>query len=96
MAQDHQSVQQPKADGRHDQEIHCGDPRRVVAEKGPPSLGGWSSALNHVFRNGGLADLDAELEQFTMDARCAPEGIGQAHRSDQLACLTRDLRPTTR
>jgi hypothetical protein len=24
--------------------------------------------------NGGLSDLDAELWQFTMDARCTPEG----------------------
>jgi hypothetical protein len=38
MAQDHQSVQQSKADGRHDQEVHCGDPRRVVARA---SWRGW-------------------------------------------------------
>jgi hypothetical protein len=28
----------------------------------------------------GLADIDAELEQFAMDARRAPERVGGAHR----------------
>jgi hypothetical protein len=96
MAQDHQGIQGSKADSRHDQEVHCGDPCGVVAEEGSPSLGRWSCASDHVFGNGGLAYLDAELKQFTMDARCTLEWIGEAHLSDQLARLTRDLRPAAR
>ena len=29
-----------------------------------------------------LADIDAEFEQFAMDARCAPERVGRAHPAD--------------
>ena len=31
----------------------------------------------------GLANLDAELEQLAIDARCAPEQVGRAHLTDQ-------------
>jgi hypothetical protein len=34
-----------------------------------------------------LADLDAELEQFAMNAGGAPEGIGHAHLADQFTDL---------
>jgi hypothetical protein len=37
----------------------------------------------HVLRNGGLADIDAELEELSMDAGSAPERIGEAHLADQ-------------
>ena len=39
----------------------------------------------HIFRNRGLTHVDAELEQFTMDPRSAPERVGEAHVADQLA-----------
>src|SRR3989304_1241512 len=39
-----------------------------------------------------LADLDAELEQFAVDAGRAPERVGQAHLMDQLTDLQRDAR----
>jgi hypothetical protein len=48
---------------------------------------------DHVLGNARLADIDAELEQFAMDARCAPERVGQAHVPDQLTDLQRDSRP---
>ena len=38
-----------------------------------------------VFCHRGVPDLDAELEQLAMDARCAPEGIGDAHLVNELA-----------
>jgi hypothetical protein len=34
-----------------------------------------------------LADIDAELEQFAVDARCAPEGVGSTHPVDQVVDL---------
>jgi hypothetical protein len=33
----------------------------------------------------GLADIDAELEQFAMDARRTPEWVGRARPTDQVA-----------
>jgi len=35
--------------------------------------------------NGGLSDLDAELEQFAVNARCAPARVVEAHLTDQIA-----------
>ena len=35
---DHQSIEQPEADGRHDKHIDGGDVRGVIAEKGLPAL----------------------------------------------------------
>ena len=52
------------------------DPCRVVVEKGPLSLRGWSPTLDHVLGNAGLTNLDGEPTQFAKSARCAPEWIG--------------------
>ena len=38
---------------------------------------------DHVLCHGGLADIDAELEQFAMDPRRSPQRIGNAHLADQ-------------
>src|SRR3979490_1545472 len=45
---DDEAIQQLKANGRHYEQIHGGDVRRVVSQKGPPPLAGWSSVLDHV------------------------------------------------
>ena len=37
-ADDHQSIEQPEADGRHDKHIDGGDVLGVIAEKGLPAL----------------------------------------------------------
>jgi hypothetical protein len=44
--------------------------------------------------NGGLTDLDAEVEQFAVDARCAPERVVEAHLPDQVAYFVARLRPS--
>jgi hypothetical protein len=41
----------------------------------------------HVFRDGRLTDLNAELEQLPVDARSSPERVGKADLTDQFACL---------
>jgi hypothetical protein len=42
-------------------------------------------SLDHVFRDARLSDLEAELEQFAIDARRAPQRILNAHPPDQRA-----------
>src|ERR1700731_1301816 len=37
----------------------------------------------------GLSDIDAELEEFSMDPRRSPQRIGNAHLADKLAYLSR-------
>src|SRR5450755_181106 len=63
---------QPKADRRHDQKVHRTDAGRMVVQKGLPRRRPPSPAPRHVFGHRRLRDLDPELQQFTMDAWCAP------------------------
>src|SRR6476660_2404385 len=43
----------------------------------------------HIPGNAGLADLDAELEQLSMDSRRSPQRVGDAHLADQSANFQR-------
>lgn len=65
VPQNDQDKQQPKADGRHDQEVHRADACRMIVQKGLPGLRPPSPTLRHVLGDSRLGDLDAELEQFT-------------------------------
>src|SRR4029077_17701792 len=75
---DQQSIEQAKRDCRHDEHIHRSDPISVIADKGSPALGRRVSSPDHVFGDAGLTDLDAELEEFSMDSR-RPSGPGDFH-----------------
>jgi hypothetical protein len=51
--------------------------------------------LAHIFCDGGLAHIDAQLQEFTMDSRCAPQRIGLGHRPNQRANLSGNFGSTT-
>src|SRR6202021_2257068 len=86
---DQQSVEQTKCDCRDDEQIHRGDAVGMIAKERPPALGWRVSSLGHVLGHAGLSDLDAELEEFSMDPRHSPQRIGNAHLTDKLAYLRR-------
>jgi len=66
----------------------------VVAQKGAPSLARRPASLDHVFGDGRLHNLKAELQQFTVDTRRTPQKrILHAHLPDQRAEVRLDLRP---
>src|SRR5260370_3997012 len=44
----HETIQQFEADGRNHEQIHGGDVRRMVSQKGPPSLTRRSTMLDRV------------------------------------------------
>ena len=44
----------------------------MIAEERLPALGRRAPSLSHVLRDSGLPDLDAELEEFTVNPGCAP------------------------
>ena len=50
--------------------------------------------LRHVSADGGLADFNAELEQFAMGVGRAPKRIGAAHLTNQIADVGGQLRPS--
>src|SRR5215471_19216347 len=47
---------------------------------------------NHVFAYAGLADVDAQLEEFAVDARSAPKWVLAAHLPNQFSDLLRHCR----
>src|SRR5258708_7317229 len=95
MPHDQQSIEQAKRDCRHDEHIHRSDPISVIAEECPPALGRRISSPDHVLGHAGLSDIDAELEQLSMDPRRSPQRIGNAHLADKLAYLQRNCWPAT-
>ena len=52
-----------------------------------------SSAFDQVFGDRRLRNLEAKLEQFAVDTRCAPERVVLAHLPDQVPQLAVDFRP---
>src|SRR6202163_2870934 len=89
---DDEGIEQIKADGRDDKQVHGGNLRRVVTQEGPPSLAGRPPPFDHVPGNARLRDLKPELEQFAVNARRAPKRVFDAHPPDQRAQLRVDLR----
>src|SRR6267143_1319786 len=84
-----QAVEQTKRDCRHDEQIHRGDAVGLIAKERPQALGWRVSSLGHVLGYAGLSDINAELEEFSMDPRRSPQRIGNAHLADKLAYLRR-------
>src|SRR5665811_1459252 len=48
----------------------------MIAKERPPALGWRVSSLGHVLGHAGLSDIDAELEELSMDPRRSPQRIG--------------------
>src|SRR3954451_19822018 len=65
----------------------------MIEEERSPALRRRAPGSGHVLGYRGLAYVDAELEEFSMDARSAPERICQAHLADQLPNFERHLGP---
>jgi hypothetical protein len=77
-----------------DEEIGRGDLADLIREKRAPRLGGRSSVPGYVFRNGRLADVNAELQEFAVNERYAPQAVGVRHRANQLADVRWNTRST--
>jgi hypothetical protein len=60
----------------------------MILQKCAPSLRRRFAAAHHVFADAALTDVDAELEQLTVDPWCTPTGILSAHLADQISDLT--------
>ena len=64
----------------------------LVAEKRTPALRWRPRVAAHIASDRRLSDLEAELEQFTMNVWSAPEWVRPAHLANERAQLSRDLR----
>src|SRR5262249_53759833 len=70
--------------------------RRMITQKGAPSLAWRPTPLGHVFGDTRLRNLKPELEQFAVNAWRAPKRIFDAHPPDQDAQLRLDPRSPSR
>jgi hypothetical protein len=61
----------------------------MVAKERLPCLRGRAPPPHHVLGDAGLADLDAELEKFSVDSWRSPQWVGHAHLADQPANFQR-------
>src|SRR5271169_3104379 len=94
MRQYQKHVKHLETDGGHSKEVDGDHLREVVLQESAPGLRRRLAAAHHVFAHTGLTDVDAEFEQFTVDAGCTPPGILPAYLEDQVSDLTRNERPS--
>src|SRR5215813_941095 len=83
-------VKNLEANGRHSKEVDGHQLLQVILQEGAPSLRRRFAAAHHVFAYAGLADVDTELEQLTVNPGCAPTRILPAHLADQISNLARN------
>src|SRR6266496_1277009 len=93
MVDDKKGKETLEADGGDHARVDRDDGIRMVAQKGSPALRRRSSAFDQVFGDRRLRNLEAKLEQFAVDTRCAPERVVLAHLPDQVPQLAVDFRP---
>src|SRR6266478_5019646 len=94
MQQDDEHVEHTEGRCRHYEEVDRSKIGDVILKEGSPSLRGRLRATRHETGNGPLGNLEAELEQLTMNARGTPERIGVRHGADEVRKLRADRRST--
>ena len=67
---------------------------QCVVVQEPPGRRWGVRPAPHVPGDGGLTDLNTELEKLAANPRRTPEPVGKAHLADQFACFpVHDCRP---
>ena len=74
MGQHQEHVKNLETDSGKGQEMDGDQLVGMILEEGTPSLRGRFVGAQHVFADTGLSDVDAEFEQFAMDAGRTPAG----------------------
>src|SRR5215831_14585335 len=77
------------------EQVHGCNVRRIIAQKGAPSLAWRPTPLGHVFGDTRLRNLKPWLEQFAVNPWRAPKRILPAHLPYQRTQLYLDLRTTS-
>ena len=72
VAHDQKGKQTLEINGRHQAEVDRSDGLRMVAQKGPPTLRWRPTTFGHVLGYRRFGDLEAELEQLTVNAGRTP------------------------
>src|SRR5664280_1315155 len=92
MPYDDKTIEDPERDCWQDKKVDRCDAIGMVAQKRAPALRWRPRVAAHIPSDCRLSDLEAELEQFTMNVWGAPERVRPAHLANERAQLSRDLR----
>jgi hypothetical protein len=92
VGQHQKYVKDLEMDSGHREEIDGDQRLGVILQKCAPGLRRRFAAAHHVFADAALPDVDAEFEQFPVDAGCTPTGILPAHVANQISDFARNER----
>ena len=92
VGQDDEDTQDAKRRRRDREEIDRGKLRGMGVKKRPPCRGWRSGSTAEIFGHRRFGEVEAEFEQFPMDAWGTPERIGAAHLADEITEIGRDRR----
>src|SRR5262245_50946303 len=67
----------------------------MIAQERAPALTARATIVGHVLGDCRLCHGEPKLEQLTMNPRCTPKPIFNAHLPDQCPQICGDLRPTS-
>jgi hypothetical protein len=87
MRDHEEAVKHAKCDGRHGEEVHCGDRSTVVAQEGCPTFR-WLSdpgRLSRPAQDRSLGDFVSKHLQLAMDTRRTPGVVLNYHAKDEFA-----------
>src|SRR5471032_2165293 len=96
MPYDDKTIEDPERDRWKDKKVDRRDAVGMVAQKRAPALGWWPRVAAHIPSDCRLSDLEAKLEQFTVNVWGAPERVRPTHLANERPQLSRDLRPANR
>src|SRR5665811_2228415 len=96
MPYDDKTIKHPERDRWKGKKVDRRNAIRMIVQKRPPALRRWQLAAAHISSDCRLSDLEAELEQFTMNVWGAPERVRPAHLANERAQFSRDLRSANR
>ena len=77
MPYDDKTIEDPERDRWNDKKVDRCDAVGMVAQKRAPALRRWQPAAAHIPSDCRLSDLEAELEQFTMNVWGAQSGFAR-------------------
>jgi hypothetical protein len=83
---DDKCLEEFKAEGRHNNEVHRRDFRKIIAKDGSSSLT-WRTipSLVQMFGDSRLSNIEAEFQQFSVDPGRDPELNFVIHAPDKRA-----------
>ena len=96
VADDKEAVEDTEGDRGHGEEVHGRNRFPVIRQKRAPALGwpGLSRNPLHPAGDASLADIEAQHEQFAVNARHAPSWVLRHHTENQLPNFRRQFFPT--